>query len=83
MHPDDNSGLESDLDKNEEATYIYSSYIGEIISAFVLFSQPSLNVEVISPVVKDSATKIIQMTKFFIEVNKEISKNTIILKGKW
>ena len=56
------------MDKSDEAINVYASYMTEIISAFVFFSKPNIEIDVVLPAIKDSAAKIIKMTKFFIEV---------------
>lgn len=55
-------------EKSDDAVNIYASYMTEIISAFVFSDLPEVQVDVVLPVIRDSAKKIIKMTKFFIEV---------------
>lgn len=66
---EENIDIENEImDKSDEAISVYSSYMVEIISAFVFFSKPNIEIDVVLPAIKDSAAKIIEMTKFFIEV---------------
>lgn len=70
---EDNIDIEDELkDKNDEAITVYASYMSEIISAFVFFSKPNIEIDVIMPSIKDSTEKIIKMTKFFIEVKFDL-----------
>lgn len=60
-------GLDS-KEKSDTAVMMYTNYMIEIISAFVFYSKPGIQIDSILPVIKDSATKIVKMTKYFIEV---------------
>lgn len=72
---EDNIDIENELmDKSDDAINVYASYMTEIISAFVFFSKPNIEIDVVLPAIKDSAAKIIEITKFFIEV-KTLMKN--------
>lgn len=67
----ENVDIENELmDKSDDAINVYASYMTEIISAFVFFSKPNIEIDVVLPAIKDSAAKIIKMTKFFIEVKE-------------
>lgn len=57
----------SDKD-DDETVNAYTMYMTEVMSAFVFQSNPAVNLEVILPTIKDSATKIIKITKYLMEV---------------
>lgn len=59
-----------------ESIQAYSMYITEVISAFVFDSNPSVNMELFLPSIKDSAAKVIRITKHLIEVS---TKSTYML----
>lgn len=66
---EDNIDIQDELkDKSDEAINVYASYMSEIMSAFVFFSKPNIEIDAVMPSIKDSTEKIIKMTKFFIEV---------------
>lgn len=64
---DDESGEKRISDP--ETIQAYSMYITEVISAFVFDSSPSANMEKILPAIKESAAKVIKITKHLIEVS--------------
>lgn len=66
---EENIDIQDELkDESDEAITVYASYMREIISAFVFFSKPNIEIDVVMPSIKASAEKIIKMTKFFVEV---------------
>lgn len=67
-HGEDDLDIENEIMEGDEAISVYASYMAEIISAFVFFSKPNIEIDVVLPIIKDSTAKIIKMTKFFIEV---------------
>lgn len=75
---EDTTDEESGEKKNSDPETIqaYSMYITEVISAFVFDSNPSVNMETILPAIKDSAAKVIRITKHLIEVCVEWSPST-------
>lgn len=74
-YSEDDVDIENELmGKSDEAVSVYASYMTEIISAFVFFSKPNVDIELVLPAIKDSAAKIIKMTKFFIEVRFKMVK---------
>lgn len=56
-----------------ETIHAYTMYITEVISAFVFDSNPSVNIEKILPAIKESAKKVIKITKHLIEVSVDPS----------
>lgn len=68
---EDTTDEESDDKKmsDPETIHAYSMYITEVISAFVFDSEPSVNMETILPAIKESAAKVIKITKYLIEVS--------------
>lgn len=71
-HEDDD--VENDLeitDEDDESTIsAYTNYMIEVMSAFVFSTKPTADLDVMLPKIKESAKKIIKITKFLIEVNK-------------
>lgn len=68
---EDNIDIQDELkDKNDDAINVYASYMREIISAFVFYSKPNIEIDVVMPSIKESTEKIIKMTKFFVQVTK-------------
>lgn len=64
--------FENGLDVNEKsdnAVMMYTNYMTEIISAFVLFSEPGIQINSVLPAIKYSAFRVVKMTKIFIEVH--------------
>lgn len=74
MTADDTSDGDSGEKKvnDPETVQAYSMYITEVISAFVFDSNPTVNMETILPAIKDSATKVIKITKRLIEVSASL-----------
>lgn len=67
------SGATDDLeidDKDTETLNAYTSYMTEVISAFVFYSNPDANLELVLPAIKASANKIVQTTKFILDVSR-------------
>lgn len=66
----DDDGEESveKISKDSETINAYTMYITEVMSAFIFYSDPSTNLDKILPNVKESAAKIIKITKYLIEV---------------
>lgn len=64
----DSNDIELD-DKDSETLNAYTSYMTEVISAFVFYSNPNANLELVLPVIKESANKIVQTTKFVLAVS--------------
>lgn len=64
---DDDNEIEL-KDKNDDTISAYTSYMTEVISAFVFYANPGVNLEQVLPNIKESATKIVKITKFLIEV---------------
>lgn len=60
--------MEND-DKTDDTVNAYTSYMTEVMSAFVFYSNPGANLDEVLPLVKNSATKIVKITKFLIEVH--------------
>lgn len=56
-------------EKNGEAINAYTNYMTEVISAFVFYSNPDVNLELALPAIKESANTIVHTTKFLLEVN--------------
>lgn len=65
----DSDDIEMD-DKDSETLNAYTSYMTEVISAFVFFSNPDANLELVLPAIKESANKIVKTTKFLLEVSR-------------
>lgn len=59
---------DDDDDDDNDTVSAYKSYMTEVMSAFVFFANPSANLDVILPLIKQSTIKIIKTTKFLIEV---------------
>lgn len=71
---DESLDIELDVnEKSDNAVTMYTNYMAEIISAFVFFSKPGIQIDTVLPAIKDSAIKIVKMTKYFIEVCIDIS----------
>lgn len=72
---EDTTDDESDEKKisDPETIQAYSMYITEVISAFVFDSNPSVNIETILPAIKESAAKVIKITKKLIEASVHCS----------
>lgn len=56
-------------EKNGEAINAYTNYMTEVISAFVFYSNPNANLELVLPAIKESANTIVKTTKFLLGVN--------------
>lgn len=68
---EDTTDDESDEKKmsDPETIRAYSMYITEVISAFIFDSNPTVNMNTILPAIKESAAKVIRVTKYLIEVS--------------
>lgn len=55
-------------DKDDETIGAYTGYMTEVMSAFVFYSDPEANLELVLPAIKEAATKIVKTTKFLLEV---------------
>lgn len=69
----DDSSDESENDeknvKDPQTIQAYSMYITEVISAFVFDSNPSVDMQKMLPNIKESASKVVKITKRLIEVS--------------
>lgn len=75
---DDSFEIELELnEKSDTAVTMYINYMSEIMSAFVFFSKPGIQIDTVLPAIKDSAIKIVKMTKYFIEVSIKITASKI------
>lgn len=69
----DDIGVESSSakkDDDKETVKAYKLYIIEVISTFVFNSNPSVNLELVLPKIKEAAGKVIKVAKDVLEVNK-------------
>lgn len=68
---EDTTDDESDEKRISDPEYIqaYSMYIIEVMSAFVFDMNPLVNIAKLLPAIKDSAAKVIKVTRYLIEVS--------------
>lgn len=59
-------GKESDV--NPETVVQYTSYVTEIMSVIVFYADPTINLEVMLPRIKEAARIAVQMTRFLYKV---------------
>ena len=62
---DDGSGEE---ELEGDAVSAYTSYVTEVLSAFVFYANPTVNLEQALPKIKESARLTVKMSKYFFKV---------------